>query len=396
MGKEKAYLFMRKDEEILRFSVDFKRRDVKILEKKEGYFKGLGLYGMGKDEDTDAALFSKFFARRCIPMMRHGYEEILKATGCKDTFELSFQGHGLSLSNHYWFQEEGEHLSYKDINFFENRWDDAFGRALLYEDYETLSKCSYEVPDIVTPGWAMKGWVYEDGPKLCKLGIAPGRNEESLGEYLASRLAQRLFPKGEVLEYGLKQWGDRYLSVSSPIVGMEEELVPLSDVVPSDLYAMYRERGTDKETMRKFYESLSALGMPEVESLFHKVACLRSLAFVSDLHFDNLGILYNPEKKTLKAAPFFDLAGAFGGGKRGRDFLQELSPATLMIVFFIFGGLEPSWDYSWYDPKRLEGFEEEIRDTLSKSPFYTPVLLDNIIAVYLRQKASLDNIAMGK
>ena len=32
--------------------------------------------------------------------------------------DLLFKGHGLSLSNHYWFKKENEKPSYDDINFF--------------------------------------------------------------------------------------------------------------------------------------------------------------------------------------------------------------------------------------------------------------------------------------
>ena len=55
--------------------------------------------------------------------------------------------------------------------------------------------------------------------------------------------------------------------------------------------------------------------------------------------------------------------------------------------------LESSWDYSWYDSTKLEGFEEEIRNILSKSNFFTPELIDKIIDVYQHQKDALDEIS---
>ena len=55
--------------------------------------------------------------------------------------------------------------------------------------------------------------------------------------------------------------------------------------------------------------------------------------------------------------------------------------------------LEEKWDYSWYDPQKIEGFEDEIKEYLSKSDFYSEELIDVILAVYRRQKKSLDNMA---
>ena len=64
-----------------------------------------------------------------------------------------------------------------------------------------------------------------------------------------------------------------------------------------------------------------------------------------------------------------------------------------MIVYFLYRGLEKDWDYSWYNPDSLIGFEDEIREYLSKSDFYTPDLIDNIIEVYNEQKKYLNEIA---
>ena len=55
--------------------------------------------------------------------------------------------------------------------------------------------------------------------------------------------------------------------------------------------------------------------------------------------------------------------------------------------------LNPNWDYSWYDSTKLEGFEDEIREYLSKSEFYTPDLIDRIIEVFKLQKQSIDELS---
>lgn len=64
-----------------------------------------------------------------------------------------------------------------------------------------------------------------------------------------------------------------------------------------------------------------------------------------------------------------------------------------MIIYFLFSDLDPSWDYSWYKKELLDGFEDEIKEYLSKSDFYTDELINRIIDVYHRQKDALDEIA---
>ena len=44
--------------------------------------------------------------------------------------------------------------------------------------------------------------------------------------------------------------------------------------------------------------------------------------------------------------------------------------------FYIFNDIQPDWDYSWYNKDNLIGFEDEIREILSKSDFYKPEILE--------------------
>jgi hypothetical protein len=140
----------------------------------------------------------------------------------------------------------------------------------------------------------------------------------------------------------------------------------------------------------EFFEILKDYRLPELYPLFVKLTCLRSICFVHDLHFDNIALIRNVETGDYHPAPFFDLAGSFGGTTTGKSFLSNINKATYMIIYFLYSGLDPEWDYSWYDPAKLEGFEEVIRGMLSKSDFYTPQLIDNIIDVYHHQKETLD------
>ena len=393
MDKKVKYILMYQDEEVLSFLVTFgERNDIEILEKLDHFDKAP--YGVKEKElprSMNMALY-RFFNARSIPPTRKDYEQIIKYTGVKDTFELSFKGHGLSLSNHYWYRKEDEHLKYADINFFTNKWDDSFAKAVLSGNYQDLQNVDLNVPDIVTAGWGVKGWLCEECPKLYKMGIDNAHSDESLAEVLASRLAKRMFKEDESVEYQLKEIYGRYASVSKCIIGVDEELVPLSNVLPHELYNLYRDKNINRDVEAKFFETVSKSTLPGAFQFFTKLSCFRSLCFVNDLHFDNLSAIRNIKTNEVRLAPILDLGGAFGSSANGKKQLSTINLGTYMLIYFAYGNLDPKWDYSWYNPDSLIGFEDDIKELLSKSEFYTPQLIDNIIDVYTHQKNFLDEM----
>ena len=391
MNKKNIYILMYKDYEILSFIVDLRKSNIVFLEKLEHFDKAP--HGFDKDDELSHKL-NNFFASRSIPCQRRGYKQILKATHSRNGFNLIFKGHGLSLSNHYWFRKHNEKLSYKDINFFTNKWDDSFGRALLSEDYDALANASLNVPDILTPGWGVKGWLYDEkrGPRLYKIGINENNSEEALGEVLASRLAQRIFKKDEVLQYELEIIDGKYASVSSPLIGIDEELISLSIYLSFELNRLYYGIRNNKSLLKVFLNKLKKEGYSDLYTFFVKLNCLKSLCFVSDLHFGNVSVIKNISTGNVRVAPLYDLGGSFGSGNTAKKFLANVDKSTLLLIYYLYSNLDPEWDYSWYDKDRLIGFEDEIKNVLSKSSFYTPKIIDFVISIYHQQKESLDEL----
>ena len=389
-----VFILMYKNEEILSFGVNYKKRQVhviKIINNSDKTPKGID---ESLDEKSKDYSLRRFINHRCIPDTRTDYEEIIKATGYESGFELSFRAHGLSLSSHYWYKKENETLRYEDINFFTNKWDDSFARAVLSQDYEKLKHCDLNVPDLATSGWGAKGWILEDdGPKLYKLGINKDHNEEALGEVLASKIARKLINEDEVLEYKLKKWGNRYASVSPVMINIDEDLFPLSEYLSYSLYFLYRGRSVDKSKATQFFERIKESDIPGLYVFFIKQACLRDLCFVSDLHFENISLIRNSKTGQIRIAPIYDLGGAFGSSRSGQNIISKPNKAMFIMIYYLFSNLDPNWDYSWYDPAKLIGVEEEIKETLSKSSFYTPEIIDCIIQVYNHQKEALDQMA---
>ena len=391
MNRIEEYILMYQDDEVLSFRVSFGERNrVQVLEKLEHFEKApFGMKEETKQEELDRILY-KFFNGRTLACTRWDYEDIIKNTGCHDDFELSFKGHGLSLSNHYWYKKPGEKLKYKDINFFTNKWDDSFARAVLSGNYEALKGVDLNVPDIVTCGKAIKGWLCEDKPRLYKLGILKDHNQECLSEVLTSKLAQRLLKEDEVLDYELTEIYGKYASVSEAMIKEDEEFVTFSDIFPEEIQKLYHCRRRDKDSEKKFLQSVKEIPIPGLPTYFVKLFCLTSLCCLSDLHLDNIAAIRNTKTGKMRTAPFFDLAGGFGSSVRGKELLLTLNQAVLFLICFGFGSFDPEWDYSWYKKERLIGFEQEIQEILSKSDYYSETLIENIITIYQQQKSALD------
>lgn len=393
MNNKETLTLMYKDFEVLVFEVDYLEERIHLIEKLEHFDKAP--YKVAEGKNIDVALLY-FFNSRAIPSTRKDYEKIINATGSKNGFELSFKGHGLSLANHYWYKREGESLKYDDINFFENGWDDTFGKAVLNGNYEALKNCDLNVPDVVTSGWGVKGWLYEDRPKLYKLGIDDETAEEAVCEVLASRVGSRLFKQGEVLKYELKEINGRKASVCESVIKDDEELVPMSAILPVNLHNLYRNKRNNKDFSKEFFDILIKLNRLDLYNFFAKVACFRSICFISDLHLDNLCAIRNVLTDEIKIAPIMDLGGAFGSTKQGKDLIANANKGTLIIVYFLFSNFDRDWDYSWYDPNSLRGVEEEIKEYLSKTTFYNQDIISNVLDVYHHLKKTLDEMKEGK
>ena len=82
-----------------------------------------------------SALYAKrideWWKSRAIPSTRDGIRRVLESLGAASTGELLDRTYGLSLSDQYWVRHEDDPVEWKDINFFDNPFDEALGEILL-------------------------------------------------------------------------------------------------------------------------------------------------------------------------------------------------------------------------------------------------------------------------
>ena len=163
--------------------------------------------------------------------------------------------------------------------------------------------------------------------------------------------------------------------------------------LPLEMHQIYPGYNADKRAFMQFLAMLKDGGYLDLYAFFVKLSCLKSLCFVSDLHFGNISVAKNMDTGDIRVAPLYDLGGSFGSSNTAKKFLANPDKSTLLLAYFLYTNLDPEWDYSWYDKDRLIGFEDEIRKVLSKSDFYKPDIIDFVVELYRQQKSALDEMA---
>lgn len=362
------YVLMCKEREVLRFDIDLSTGEVHDVEPLEG--AALAPLGILVGHERPEATLSEFLNGRHISNHRADLPMILEATGAHSPLELAFRGNGFSLSDPYWYRAPGSTLTWAHGNYFHNDWDHAFGDAVLRRDYAALQEASPATPDVTCAGSSRKAWFRDArGTRLLKADFEED-GASTVAEALTSRMLARLLPEDEFVSYELVDYDGMRCSASSPIVDANEELsmgwqvLMAADAThtnaddPNDLLGF--------DLLKGFARALSRLGVRGSERAFAKMMLIAHLTLNNDMHPRNLGTIRSVNTRALRLAPLFDFDRMFGLAHRTQ--MQELCARPQVAALLIacrFSTLDPSLDYSWYDPHTLDGFEDEIARTLS-------------------------------
>ena len=97
------------------------------------------------------------------------------------------------------------------------------------------------------------------------------------------------------------------------------------------------------------------------------MACLSCLALLQNFHTGNIGVIRRIGSETWRAAPLFDYDGSFGFRDDERAVVSACAHPFVAAVMCAnrFSFLDPSWDWTWYDSRVLDGFENHIVKALA-------------------------------
>ena len=186
------------------------------------------------DNITQISLFSGWLADRCIPNSREGAERLKNKYNINDIKQLMILMHGLSLSDHYWIDREPYNNKWKDINLYENRYDETAGNILFDKHFKLVKNMQDygdRSPDITTIGNLKKFWYFNENDKTNYLvkGGSKFDFQEPFNEYYAHLLLNELNFKHT--PYELEKIDNEYYSVCPCISDINNEMVTAIDII---------------------------------------------------------------------------------------------------------------------------------------------------------------------
>ena len=225
------YMLKHDDTDVIVFTVNTDYYNVNHLEILDTVFNPIN---ETVDNITQIALFNGWLADRCIPNSREGAERLKSKYNIQDIKQLMILMHGLSLSDHYWIDRKPYNNKWKDINLYENRYDNIVGNILFDKHFKLVKNIqSYgnRSPDITTIGNLKKYWFYNEFDKINYL-VKSGSKfdfQEPFNEFYAHLLLKELNFKHT--PYTLEKINNEFFSVCPCISDMDNEMVSAIDII---------------------------------------------------------------------------------------------------------------------------------------------------------------------
>jgi len=385
---------MFENRELLDFEVEPEAGRARVLDAPEAGDEGLATLGLDC-YDLNASV-SSLVRSRTISANRVDLDEILGSFGANSALELALMGHGASLTDHFWYRAPGSPARWEDVNFFDNDWDGTFLATVLAGDYVGLSACSPEIPDVTTRGHLRKAWERRDAGIFL---LKQARRDDAAdleGSLLASQLCALLFGRDVYQPLSACEVNGRRFSVSPLMLARDEELVQ-----GYRLFAMCGMRREEADelahsgSLEYVGDIFSRTGLEGHSAHLAKIATFKNLSLLNDIHSGNYGVICNVKTGERRFAPPFDYDRAFGfpNDECAYEEMCANPQSAALFCAYSFSDFEPSWDWGWYDPRALEGFEDRIVEAYAHLQTLPPNFGQLVARIFVIQRSYLNDVA---
>lgn len=322
---------------------------------------------------VDRAALNDWWNDRSIPLGRSGVRDALERLRISDTKVLLTRSLGLSLSDAYWVRPQNGTLTWKTANFFENDFSEDLGDLLLGK-HGGKERLDVFTPDSSSDGYLRKRWKILNGKRcLLKAGSNPFQ-QQPFNEVIAYRMAERL----EIAHVPYSVFWDK----DEPFSVCEDFLTPEIELIPAWRVIQTGRKDNNTSVFRHYLNCCDALGIPGVRAALDRMLVLDFLIANEDRHFNNFGVLRNAETlEWIGPAPLYDSGSSLGHDKvpgqilSGRNVTCKPFKSRHEEQILLVG------DWSWFDARRLDGVESEIRSVFEEAREYMePQRLDAILA----------------
>ena len=388
---------MQRNQELAEFEIDPVTGKARIIDiANDDLVAFVGLARKNRDQVLTALV-----KRRAMPTMRKDKDNVLAAFGAKSPVDLALMGYGLSITDQFWYRAPGSTERWEDVNFFDNGWDPGFGAAVLQGDYVRLAACSPNVPEVTTSGHAVKAWERDDdGVFLVKAAEYPD-GAELLGAKLGSDLCALIFDEGCYVSMDVVERYGKPCSVSPFMLNRGEELVDgnrlcaLADMWESPILMG---GGITTEACDALIDAYSAIGVADASAHVARRACFSCLSLLLDFSPSNIGAIRKFDSDVWRPAPIFDYDGSFGFPLKdvSISYLSKNPSLVELLCAHSFSFLRSSWDWSWYDSRALDGFEDAIMGAYASCRSLPPVFSELITCLFVAQRDYVNKVASGE
>ena len=305
----------------------------------------------------------EWWRSRAIPSTRDGIRRVLESLGAASTGELLDRTYGLSLSDQYWVRREDDPAEWKDVNFFDNPFDEALGEILL-TSYSSSHDISFNAPDVSTGGDLPKRWTIDKNTGR-RLLVKSGRTgQEPMNEVIASRLCARLGVPA--VPYSLARSGNRLVCTCEDMLTNHEELVSAWQVLQS----VKTTNGLNSHD--QWIHVAAGFGADEraVRDATDDWLVVDYLMRNTDRHYNNFGL----DGRDWFAKPFYSATGR---------------PSALRQLKLVE-------DWSRFDLDALSDWPDEAAHELSRMRMFAPERLDAIRVQLVKRIGMLRRIREGE
>jgi len=213
--------------------------------------------------------------------------------------ELIVRSYGLNLTDYYWLHKTEENLKWKDVNFFDNKFDKlkVGGRANPDIDESVGDKS----PNFCVDGSIEKRWVIkENNVRVLLKGSRYNRMQEPFNEAIASRIMGELGI--EHVAYSLERTEDKNIPYSECKCMVDRNIEYINA-----LFVMESGEYERKDPYVHYLEMCKKNGLHNAKEKIDEMIALDFIIGNEDRHRGNFGIIRNADNlEWLKPAPIFD------------------------------------------------------------------------------------------
>ena len=236
-------------------------------------------------------------ANRSSAKHRTHVNKILEMCGGKTKSGFIALTHCLSLTDTLWVKSNKEKVSWKQINLYENDFDEVVSKLSFDGNGLFGIQMSTTSPELTTDGAYDKCWLNKaDGIHLIKTGSDGARNTglEPYGEVLASQVFEKI---SNSVKYSLKKYDGRIVSDCKIFTSERYGYRPVA--------LFYKAQLTLPKLLEIYREFQS-------EDAFRRMVVADCITLNCDRHFGNFGFLVNNETFERSVLnPCFDFNLAF-------------------------------------------------------------------------------------